>query len=72
MRIAVHYKVIYDSMRLFKRYILVLLIGMLSHSLSAQYVGEVGVMGGVSYYMAMQILLHLSSRTTLMAVSSSV
>lgn len=37
-------------MRLFKRYILVLLIGMLSHSLSAQYVGEVGVMGGVSYY----------------------
>lgn len=37
-------------MRQFKRYILVLLLGLLSHTLNAQYLGEIGVMGGVSYY----------------------
>ncbi|MCQ2193095.1 MAG: porin family protein [Paludibacteraceae bacterium] len=33
-----------------KQYILVLLFGLLSHTLSAQYLGEFGAMGGVSYY----------------------
>lgn len=37
-------------MRQLKRYILVLVFGLLAHALNAQYLGEIGVMGGVSYY----------------------
>lgn len=37
-------------MKQFRRYIFVLLVGLFSQSLSAQYLGEAGLMGGVSYY----------------------
>lgn len=37
-------------MRQLKRYIFVLLFGLMSHMLNAQYLGEFGLMGGVSYY----------------------
>lgn len=37
-------------MKQLKRYILVLLFGILSQAVSAQYLGELGLMGGVSYY----------------------